>query len=789
MNQTPQNLGYITEKRTVRWLIDNQNKLWIPHFQRGQVWGFDSERLLFDSIYREIPFGTIVFWEPPDNDFKRYGEPLISNKKQETGDYIIDGQQRIKSILDLFNFEIESDKVWCINVTRIINKDISRDGKKVDPLFMYIEDPRKTKNNRFKKNFIPIKDLETNKIPEDLIKDIQCGDKTHLKNEIIEKLEKENIYNSLLSREFSVYIIKNQDFTQAIKTYIRINTAGLKVTSEEKAFANLVSIENSDTNNNIKRIFELVHPEKQTNRDTILQKERESAFGFKLFLRTITQVISYTKSPKKFKQNDLGFDKLNKQLSNNLNQTSKQEWDGVWEITGEVLKYVKSVIEDRLLCDDLRFLPDATSLSPIFQLYLRFLVKSETNENDDLKDIIAGFILRIYLSNLNTKQTNELVDIINKSMNLNECINGIDSYLDKLEPSLSEILEKNMEIPMSIQNRYILMLYWILRNNVCDNNRCKDFSYEKNNIFPELWGKNAEFELKKSGYFKAEKQHIIPVSKISQEFNETDDEEIIRSGEHIVNNIGNITYISDKENGLKGLNNEYTNIEAEPLPNLKNHFIIEQEIIGQNKDVRSFEIVRLYYKIKEEENNRKIKFFEFCKARKELIKKAFIDWVKKWKIKTNLILINNRFKDITPAEPILKEVLKNKKENNNITLEELKQIAYKRKIEREYEILFYQLVTQKGCKPHTTKNNLEIKTKVGGGYKRPVTIVSVYPKENNKEGLYVEIKLDHLRVLGVKEEEVLKNFSLTERRKNKICAFIDYDKTQKLVDLIAPHLP
>ena len=61
----------------------HQERIWIPHFQRGQRWGPGDVAKLFDSIYKNYPIGTLLLWKRPGPK-----EKLV----------VVDGQQRITSL-------------------------------------------------------------------------------------------------------------------------------------------------------------------------------------------------------------------------------------------------------------------------------------------------------------------------------------------------------------------------------------------------------------------------------------------------------------------------------------------------------------------------------------------------------------------------------------------------------------------------------------------------------------------------------------------------------------------
>jgi hypothetical protein len=82
----------------------------IPDFQRGFVWDPERVAYLMDSIYKNYPFGSILFWRTKQTlSHERDLGPftLPANDPSYPTDYILDGQQRVTSIFGVFQSEIQ----------------------------------------------------------------------------------------------------------------------------------------------------------------------------------------------------------------------------------------------------------------------------------------------------------------------------------------------------------------------------------------------------------------------------------------------------------------------------------------------------------------------------------------------------------------------------------------------------------------------------------------------------------------------------------------------------------
>jgi hypothetical protein len=82
----------------------------IPAFQRGFVWEPDRVAFFIDSIFKNYPYGSLLFWRAKEKlKIERDLGPfkLPDPKEDYPVDYVLDGQQRITSIYATFQTGIE----------------------------------------------------------------------------------------------------------------------------------------------------------------------------------------------------------------------------------------------------------------------------------------------------------------------------------------------------------------------------------------------------------------------------------------------------------------------------------------------------------------------------------------------------------------------------------------------------------------------------------------------------------------------------------------------------------
>jgi len=92
---------------TIREIIDsvNRGQIRIPAFQRGFVWEPERVAFFMDSIYKNFPFGALLFWraKTPLKAERNLGPFKLPTLKEDYPvDYVLDGQQRVTSIYATF---------------------------------------------------------------------------------------------------------------------------------------------------------------------------------------------------------------------------------------------------------------------------------------------------------------------------------------------------------------------------------------------------------------------------------------------------------------------------------------------------------------------------------------------------------------------------------------------------------------------------------------------------------------------------------------------------------------
>jgi hypothetical protein len=148
-----QALANQTSTPKVRQLVElkREGKLHLPDLQRGFVWDDSRVRMLFDSLYRQYPVGSLLLWKPvwegveapinvrpwdlfSPNATTSVGEPDPMVPPQPGAVFVLDGQQRLTS---LFRVIFSSRRPEHVAREPNLYVSLSRDPKWADEPFLY----------------------------------------------------------------------------------------------------------------------------------------------------------------------------------------------------------------------------------------------------------------------------------------------------------------------------------------------------------------------------------------------------------------------------------------------------------------------------------------------------------------------------------------------------------------------------------------------------------------------------------------------------------------------------
>lgn len=630
------------ETWTVEDLLSRYDSLGLPHFQRGHVWNTDAVALLLESLFYDTPCGTIILWVPASP--KKVGVPLPGGRAEHMRHLVLDGQQRIRSIHDVLT-DIDqaaaspdssvqaSTPRWCINLAKLLQPpEPPWDTSRADQALFARQAPRRVPSGRA---YLPAHLLPVHRLR---------GEPAHIGNDWTElpKPQLEAIRDEILRvglpakvdaiRQRGLVVLTKVEtadenrLADVVQLYNRINSGGLRVQAEERAFATMVSVYDG-TNDWLEGLFSTVHESPKTAeagrlpRDELLKRQRERRFGFKLFMRVLVHAASH----------HCGYSVGSAGLSFRIVEGGHLRWllrhqgakgaKQLFDTARNAIVGVRDVLRNELHCDDFSFLPETTSLTPAFQMLLSYPEAADKHPK-----LVALLILKLMLAELPQRDLMQLTRAVGATNTLAECADVAAKVLVRsregnghvtraLEPHLTGRLKD----ANSVQDRYVLLLYWLERQA-----RAKDFTYAQLGEDRALPLRRAERPI--CAKAAPEKQHLVPYSKLKEPY-------AIRSrgrlSSHRINNIGNLTYISHELNSFDGgLGARALDLALErerASENLRAHLLAGQQD-GEDL-VAAFRDAMVALESSNSRAEQRRLFEGFCQARRDLIVDGFLRWV------------------------------------------------------------------------------------------------------------------------------------------------------------------
>jgi len=513
------------DKKSIQELMTevNSGKFLLPSFQRQYVWDENDIRDLIDSIINNYPIGTIILWKPSTvsiTEIDPFSKPLIDTETKKTNEvlYVIDGQQRLTSLLLLFN-----------------NWIIKRDSKEIKCEIPISYNPI---NKKFYKSKTRGIDLSK------LVKAF-CLDDIETLTELTKSMPKQaleemkNKIRNILNYRVPIYIMKTSDeneetFKSMAEAFIRVNKYGVRIGNLELMLSFLAGAISGDLKRRIRNLYEDLYEKFEIDLQPVIR------FAFSNFGLKQTQISKV----EQFKRN------ITKISNYDLEESNK-----IFSRCDKSMKLTLDIIKRELGITNSRLLPSQTPLIPIATyLYKRNINSIDELDQSDIKNIINWFVLvsftGYYSSQTDTKLDRDIEVIKQKNIfPISELTENMKTRKSKVKITHGDVRRGlNLNV-LRLQGRsHLFLLYIILTKKGAD---------DWNGM---LLNKRRSTELAR--------HHIFPKEFLEQNLNPEDPE----LKEILINNLANITFIH------KDINSEIEDKSPEEyLPDFiesaKKHFI------------------------------------------------------------------------------------------------------------------------------------------------------------------------------------------------------------------------
>ncbi len=494
---------------TVQELVGALPSLGLPHFQRGRVWDNRAVSMLMESLIDDTPCGSIILWHPRGGVAKQGRVPGDWGKpKQRPHFLVVDGQQRLTALKALWADSEEAQ--WAVNLAVFHEFGLKRHRvQSPEPFIPWPREPLPNagpttrENHRLRtQHLVRLRDIRMSDGPPppdadavawgDLVARIRAADK----------------------RRFHVLVKRGCDLPEIVNLYNRINSSGVPVRKEERAYAAMVSID-AKSPDWLRECFEAAHPDRaDSSREAVLKRERERFFGFPLFIAAYTQTVGFHRNLK----GDLDLlARENPEVSwvNDAGNAKAMRDDSL-----SLIKRTADVLRAGLLCDDLRFLPSAEPLRLAFAILLKY---PDVDAQTLASILLFGQLNRI----TGHTRPNRIERSIVESNRLGDALEALPAVTAMLGDR--KTFEKRLQRVESMNDPWVSLLYWYQRAN-----DSQDYLPTSNGDYLALDRDAA-----------ATKEHIVPFSLLYRNYGV---DPRGHSASHVVNAIGNLTMVSSDMN-------------------------------------------------------------------------------------------------------------------------------------------------------------------------------------------------------------------------------------------------
>jgi len=534
----------VKDKR-IETLMDEvkSGKFRLPSFQRQFVWDEDDIRDLIDSIINNYPIGTIILWKPSNANIELdpFSKPLIDvDQRPREIFYVIDGQQRLTSLLLLFND-------W----------KIKRDDKEIKCEIPISYDPKRKRLYKSARKGIDLSKLvkafclQDIKVLNEVMR--QIPEKT-LK-ETGEKIRRILIYPIPICT-METFDEDEETFKSMAEAFIRINRYGVRIGNLELMLSFLAGAVSGELKEKIRDLYEELYNKFEIDLQPVI---RFTFSNFGLKQAQISKVDQFKRNIRK------------------ISEYSAEETRKIFDKCEKAMNLTLMLLEKQLGITSSRLLPSQTPLIPISTYFHHKDIDSLDELDDrDIESIVKWFVLvsfnGYYSSRTDTKLDKDIVVIKESSyFPLDKLLENMKSRKAKVKITDSDI-KKGLEINVlrSQGKSYLFLLYIILVRKGADD-----------------W---TGVLLRSRKFTELAKHHIFPKEYLEQKINPEDPD----TKEILINNLANITFIH------KDINSE---IEDKPpheylkeyIDSAKKHFIPTDNTLWRIEQYDTF----LNYRIKQ----------------------------------------------------------------------------------------------------------------------------------------------------------------------------------------------
>ncbi|MEM4306023.1 MAG: DUF262 domain-containing protein [Candidatus Caldarchaeum sp.] len=395
---------------TVRMLLDDieLGRIVLPEVQREFVWSENDAKDLLDSLYRGYPIGYIFLWRPKEVKPRRYLQTQAQSTGKEPDYYLLDGQQRLTSLLKIKKGEIRVYFNLDTEEFHLENRAIQSNPK-----------------------WFPVTEIwgsDTAQIASKLSKMLNMS-LEEVYNKYVPRIIK---LRQILDRELPAHEIREDDYAKIAEIYIRLNSKGVRLRKAELFLALAVL--------NVPIAFR--------SRLEALEKEFEDwGFDTSFFMRCFTCLATGTSK----------FETLSAYLREKPKEDILQTFNDLLEclrLTLETLETHLGLTPDKAQL----ILPSEIALIPLMvYLYRNRFVKTDL----ELSKLLYWFLMASFWGRYSGATETKL----DEDLRALKQQDPIDEWIQSIKRERGRLLIDVEDIKGRVTANKLLMLYFLVQKN------------------------------------------------------------------------------------------------------------------------------------------------------------------------------------------------------------------------------------------------------------------------------------------------------------------------------------
>lgn len=490
--------------------------IFLPDIQRQFIWTEENIYKLFDSLLRDYPINTFLFWKIEKetfllkNDLKRIKFILNSDSNNEidtsflSQEYyylVIDGQQRLNSLYLALKGNYKNNKDEAMDLYFNIDSGKEENIEDIKYEFQFYSNSKIQKYEKEKKKWLRIKDIFSSLDSEGVFMSEKFCERYNMEINTEQNTLINRLVDIVVNKKLITYYEETtQEHDKVLDIFIRTNSGGIKLNYSDLLFSH-IKLKWFDA----REIFQ----------DLLKNLNESERFKFTndIILKTILFMYANTSEEIKYKTHNFSYKKI---------QIIQNNWD---DFVKKPFTQLKDVLVEKMYLSHDKLITSYNALIPIVYFFSKnkSLLKESNKHNRENICLMREWLITCMLTSVFGGQS--------------------DGILFRSKTVLKDIQEGELfpkDKLFDEYNKYKSSISFTLKESILE-----DVSYNSTHSFLilSLFYKNVINFLPTYKNNKPEQDHIFSKDELKKSKNKYDDK--------LINSIYNIRFATEADNKIK----------------------------------------------------------------------------------------------------------------------------------------------------------------------------------------------------------------------------------------------